>query len=135
MSTSSSKWAARSTATNITIYYFKIPGRATTGSPSSSSAGKPTASAIGARIKVVTEGPQPRSIHRLVSSGSSFGANALQQTIGLAGATSAATLEISWPASHTTQVFHGVAADQAISITEFDGHYRHLDWQALPQPH
>ena len=95
---------------------------------------KTNRAAIGARIKLVTRGPQPRSIHRLVSSGSSFGANALQQTIGLAGATSAATLEITWPASHTTQVFHGIAADQAISITEFDDHYRCLPWNALRQP-
>jgi hypothetical protein len=95
---------------------------------------KTNRSAIGARIKVVIDGPQPRSIHRLVSSGSSFGANALQQTIGLADAKSVATLEITWPASHTTQVFHGVAADQAITINEFDESYRRLDWKALPQP-
>ena len=38
---------------------------------------KTNRAAIGARIKVVTDGPQPRSIYRLVSSGSSFGANAL----------------------------------------------------------
>jgi FG-GAP-like repeat/ASPIC and UnbV len=96
---------------------------------------KTNRSAIGARIKVVTDEPQPRSIHRLVSSGSSFGANALQQTVGLAGATRVATLEIYWPASHTTQVFRGVAADQAISITEFDPTYRRLEWKPLPQPH
>ncbi len=96
---------------------------------------KTNRAAIGARIKVVTDGPQPRSIFRLVSSGSSFGANALQQTIGLAGAEGAATLEITWPASHTTQVFHGVAADQAISITEFDDHIRPLGWTGLLEPH
>jgi hypothetical protein len=95
---------------------------------------KTNRSAIGARIKVVIEGPEARSIFRLVSSGSSFGANALQQTIGLADAKSVATLEITWPASHTTQVFRGVAADQAIAITEFDDHYRRLEWTALPQP-
>ncbi len=95
---------------------------------------KSNRSAIGARIKVVIDGPQPRSIHRLVSSGSSFGANALQQTIGLADATTVATLEITWPASHTTQVFHGIAADQAIKINEFDSTYSRLDWKALPQP-
>ena len=95
---------------------------------------KTNRSAIGARIKVLIEEPQPRAIHRLVSSGSSFGANALQQTIGLAGAKSVATLEVYWPASHTTQVFHGVAADQAISITEFDLAFRRLDWKPLPEP-
>jgi hypothetical protein len=95
---------------------------------------KTNRSAIGARIKVVTDGSQPRSIHRLVSSGSSFGANALQQTMGLADAKSVATLEITWPTSHTTQVFHGVAADQAITINEFDASYGRLDWKPLPQP-
>ena len=45
-----------------------------------------------------------------------------------------ATLEIHWPTSQTTQVFHGIAADQAIEITEFDASYRRLDWKALPQP-
>ncbi len=96
---------------------------------------KTNRSAIGARIKVVTEGPQSRSIHRLVSSGSSFGANALQQTIGLADAKRVATLEVYWPTSRTTQVFREVSADQAISITEFDGNYRRLEWKPLPQPH
>ena len=96
---------------------------------------KTNRSAFGARIKAVIEEPQPRAIHRLVSSGSSFGANALQQTIGLAGAKSVATLEIYWPVSRTTQVFHGIAADQAISITEFDQEYRRLDWKPIPQPH
>jgi hypothetical protein len=58
----------------------------------------------------------------------------LQQTIGLADAKNVATLEIYWPASHTTQVFHDVAADQAILINEFDADYHRLDWKPLPQP-
>jgi hypothetical protein len=95
---------------------------------------KTNRAAIGARIKVVTEGGPPRSLHRLVSSGSSFGANPLQQTIGLADARSVSTLEIQWPASHTTQVFHGVAADQAIEITEFAASYSRLPWKEIPQP-
>ena len=45
---------------------------------------KTNRAAIGARIKVVTSGEKPLTIHRHVSSGSSFGANPLQQTIGLA---------------------------------------------------
>ena len=47
---------------------------------------KTNRAAIGARIKVVTAGETPLTIHRHVSSGSSFGANPLQQTIGLAKA-------------------------------------------------
>ena len=44
---------------------------------------KTNRAAIGARIKVVTGGERPLTIHRHVSSGSSFGANPLEQTIGL----------------------------------------------------
>ena len=47
---------------------------------------KTNRAAIGARIKVVTAGEKPLTVHRHVSSGSSFGANPLQQTIGLAKA-------------------------------------------------
>ena len=91
--------------------------------------------AIGARIKVVTAGESPLTVHRHISSGSSFGANPMQQTVGLAGATRIATLEIHWPASGTTQVFHDLAADQAIEVTEFQEVYRPLDWQPIrPAP-
>jgi hypothetical protein len=88
--------------------------------------------AIGARIKVVTSGEEPLTVHRHVSSGSSFGANPLQQTIGLARADGIATLEIQWPTSGTTQVFRDLAVDQAIEITEFAEDYQVLDWKAIP---
>jgi hypothetical protein len=87
--------------------------------------------AIGARIKVVTGGNDPLTVYRHVSSGSSFGASPLQQTIGLAQAGSIASLEIHWPASGSTQVFPDLAVDQAIEITEFDDHYRKLDWRPI----
>ncbi|HEV3118234.1 MAG TPA: CRTAC1 family protein, partial [Gemmataceae bacterium] len=88
--------------------------------------------AIGARIKVVTAGAAPSTIHRLVSSGSSFGANPLQQTIGLGQAAQVASLEITWPTSRTTQVFYDVPVDQAIEITEFAAAYRPLHWTKVP---
>ncbi len=78
---------------------------------------------IGARIKVVTAGEDPLTVYRHVSSGSSFGANSLQQKIGLANADKIAVLEIYWPTSGTTQVFRDIAADQAIEITEFEKDY------------
>jgi hypothetical protein len=90
--------------------------------------------AIGARIKVVTAAVRPLTVHRVVSSGSSFGGNPLQQTIGLAKAKSVATLEIRWPTSRTTQVFRNVAVNQAIEITEFAKHYRKLNWTRVPVP-
>jgi hypothetical protein len=95
---------------------------------------KTNRSAIGARIKVVTAGSNPLTVHRHVSSGSSFGGNPLQQHIGLGKADSVATIEIQWPTSGTTQVFHDVKATQAIEITEFAKEYRKLDWTPIPAP-
>ena len=74
-------------------------------------------------------------MHRHVSSGSSFGANPLQQTIGLGQAKSVATLEIYWPTSKTTQVFHNIDINQAIEITEFASEVRPLNWTPIPVPH
>jgi hypothetical protein len=93
--------------------------------------------AIGARIKVVTAGSgmaQPLTVYRHVSSGASFGANPLQQTIGVGKASRVATLEVHWPTSRTTQVFHDVAANQAIEVTEFAHAYRKLNWTRVPLP-
>ncbi|HTU93653.1 MAG TPA: ASPIC/UnbV domain-containing protein, partial [Gemmataceae bacterium] len=90
--------------------------------------------AIGARIKVVTAGDTPLTVHRHVSSGSSFGANPLQQTIGLGRANRIALLEIHWPTSDTTQVFRDVAVNQAIEVTEFAPDYRKLDWKPIALP-
>ena len=95
---------------------------------------KTNRAAIGARIKVATAGENPLTVHRHVSNGSSFGANPLQQHIGLGKASSVATIEIFWPTSGTTQVFHDVAANQAIEITEFAKEFRKLDWTPIPVP-
>jgi hypothetical protein len=90
--------------------------------------------AIGARIKVVTSGPSSQTIHRHVSSGSSFGANPLEQTIGLGKAERISTLEIHWPTSGTTQVFRDVAVNQAIEVTEFASQYRQLKCKPIALP-
>jgi hypothetical protein len=95
---------------------------------------KTNRAAIGARIKVVTAGEKPLTVHRHVSSGSSFGASPLQQTIGLAKAERVALLEVHWPTSGTTQVFRDIAADQAIEVTEFAADYRPLSWKPIPLP-
>jgi hypothetical protein len=94
---------------------------------------KTNRSAIGARIRIDTVGGEEEmTIHRHVSTGSSFGGNALQQTIGLGKASALARVEITWPASRTTQVFENVAVDQAIEITESEADYRPLGWKPLP---
>jgi hypothetical protein len=95
---------------------------------------KTNRAAIGARIKVVTAGDHPLTVHRHVSSGSSWGANPLQQTIGLAKAERVAIVEVHWPTSGTTQTFRDIPADQAIQVVEFAKDYRKLDWKPIPAP-
>lgn len=90
--------------------------------------------AIGARIKVTTSGENPLTVHRMVSSGSSFGANPLQQTIGLGKATGTVTLEITWPTSKTTQVFENVELDQFLEVTEFAKDYKKQNRPRIPVP-
>jgi hypothetical protein len=95
---------------------------------------KTNRAAIGARIKVITAGREPLTVYRHVSSGSSFGANPLEQTIGLAQAERVASLEVHWPASGTTQIFRDLDVDQAVEITEFAEDYRKLDWSPIAVP-
>jgi hypothetical protein len=95
---------------------------------------KTNRAAVGARLKAVTAGATPLTVHRHVSSGSSFGANPLQQTLGLGKADRVAVLEIHWPTSGTTQVFRDVAVNQAVEITEFATEYRKLAWKPVPAP-
>jgi hypothetical protein len=95
---------------------------------------KTNRAAIGARIKVVTAGKTPLTVYRHVASGSSFGANPLQQTIGLGKAAGRVRVEVWWPTSRTTQVFEDVPVNQAIEITEFAPTYRPLHWTPVPLP-
>ncbi len=93
---------------------------------------KSNRAAIGARIKVTLSSGQ--TIYRHITSGSSFGGNPLQQTIGLGAADRIATLEIHWPTSGTTQVFRDVPINQAIEVVEFEKTYRKLNWPLLRSP-
>lgn len=86
---------------------------------------------VGARIKVVTAGPNPMTIYRTVSPGSSFGANPLQQTIGLGKGEKVAELEVYWPKTKAAQVFKEIAVNQAIEVTENSADYRKLDWTQI----
>jgi tetratricopeptide (TPR) repeat protein len=95
---------------------------------------KTNRAAIGARIKIVTAGEKPLVVHRHISSGSSFGANPLEQTIGVGKADRIATLEIHWPTSRSTQVFHDISVNQYLEITEFSDSYRTLNFKPIPLP-
>ncbi|HUQ92770.1 MAG TPA: FG-GAP-like repeat-containing protein [Bryobacteraceae bacterium] len=83
---------------------------------------KTNRAAIGARIKVVlTNG---REIHRVVTTGTSFGTSSLRQHIGLGKEGSIQTMEIYWPSSRTTQLFQNLQPNQSIGITEFAKTFR-----------
>ncbi|MEE2778437.1 MAG: CRTAC1 family protein [Acidobacteriota bacterium] len=76
--------------------------------------------AIGARLKmdVIERGGRRRSIHRRVSSGGSFGANALHQTLGIGRAVKIESLEVYWPTSDRTDRYEAVEANRSYRIVE-----------------
>jgi hypothetical protein len=76
--------------------------------------------AIGARVRVITRGPDgiASTIHRTVGSGGSFGASPLQLQVGLGDATGPVTIEVDWPGSGHTSRYPSVASDQAYRIVE-----------------
>jgi hypothetical protein len=89
---------------------------------------------IGSRIKVLPAGEGARPIFRWVTSGSSFGANPLEQHIGIGKPDGIAALEVYWPAGKTTQVFRDLEADQAVEITEGQATLRRLPSRRVPAP-
>jgi hypothetical protein len=74
---------------------------------------------VGARIRIVIhEDGVAREIHRVVSTGGSFGGNPLRQAIGLGRAERIDRLEVYWPASDTRQTFGDLPVDRSIEVTE-----------------
>ena len=87
--------------------------------------------AIGARLRVeIVEESKRRSIYRHVSSGGSFGANPLRQTIGI-GKSRIVTLEVFWPTTNLTEAFDGIAVNQAIRIVEGESQWTPLKLNRL----
>ena len=82
----------------------------------------------------MTVGEQPLTVYRYVTSGSSFGANPLEQHIGLGKADRVAALEIYWPTTRTTQVFRDVPVSQAIEISEFEPEIKKRPWKRIELP-
>ncbi len=100
--------------------------------------------AFGAEITltVTDDGEPPRTIFRIVGDSSSFGANPMEQHIGLGHHAALQAIDIFWPTSRTRQHFTGVAVDQYLEITEAASTYRRLDRPFLqptppptPKPH
>jgi tetratricopeptide (TPR) repeat protein len=90
---------------------------------------KSNRAAIGAHIEVTVEGENRtrRSIYRTVGSGGSFGANPMEQHIGLGKSARILSLEVGWPASHTRQSFSGVEKNQFIEVREFAPDFSRLE--------
>jgi tetratricopeptide (TPR) repeat protein len=89
---------------------------------------KSNRAAIGAQIKVTVQdrGQVERSIYKTVGSGGSFGANPMEQHIGLGKSAKISSVEIWWPVSNTRQKFSGVAVNQFIEVKEFAKEYVRL---------
>ncbi len=71
----------------------------------------------------------PRFIYRTVGQSSSFGANPMEQNIGLGHDARGVTLDVWWPATGTRQHFAGVAKNQYLEIKEFATNYTRLERQ------
>ena len=75
--------------------------------------------AIGARVHVRARGPEgERSIHRVVGSGGSFGANSLRLEVGLGEASEIPFVEIRWPGSSSTQRIGPLAVDRFYRVRQ-----------------
>ena len=75
--------------------------------------------AIMGRIRVdIIEDGEPRTVYALVSSGGSFGANSLQQEIGLGQAERIEGLAVWWPGEPTWQDYPAVDLDIQIEIEQ-----------------
>jgi len=113
---------------------FQNPGQANNWISLKLVGSKSNRAAFGARIKVVAGGSHPLTVHRHVSTGSSFGANPLEQHIGLGKADRVARIEVFWPASGTTQVFENIPANRHLVITESEKDYKTRTFQPIPLP-
>ena len=75
--------------------------------------------AIGARVHLALTTPGgPRSIHRVVSSGGSFGGNSYQLEIGLGDALHIDRIEVHWPTSRRTQNLTAIEMDRVYQLRE-----------------
>lgn len=80
-------------------------------------------SAIGAKIKITLDQGN-RHIYRSINTGGSFGANSLQQHIGIGLITIIDEVEIFWPTSNIRQTFRNLKPNQSIQITEGEKSYK-----------
>jgi hypothetical protein len=92
-------------------------------------------SAVGARIAVTVRTPNgTRTIHRVVSTGGSFGSSTVQQEIGLGDAISIESLRIHWPTSGTSTTIDGVPLDAIVRVHEDQESFERITPVAAPLP-
>jgi tetratricopeptide (TPR) repeat protein len=90
--------------------------------------------AVGAQIKVIVKdgNEPPRSIYRVVGQTSSFGGNPMEQHIGLGHDAHVISVDVSWPATKTSQHFTDIPKNQYVEIHEFASSYVLLKRQPIP---
>lgn len=77
--------------------------------------------AIGARVRVTVETPNgPRTMHRVVGTGGSFGSTTLRQEIGLGAASRISSVEVTWPSTGKTDRLEGLELRRVYRISEGD---------------
>lgn len=80
---------------------------------------KTNRSAMGARLKIsVMENGKERFIYRTVNTGGSFGANPLEQHIGIGSAKTVKQVQVYWPVTKKYQTVDNIAANKRIRIVE-----------------
>lgn len=80
---------------------------------------------VGARLRLVLDdGSAERIIYRTVSSGGSFGANPLEQQIGLGKASVIKELTIQWPGSGATQIVRNIPSGALVRVREGEAGFR-----------
>jgi hypothetical protein len=92
---------------------------------------------IGARITITVDSAgddgvrSTHAVYRTVGNSGSFGANPMEQHIGLGRAATIQSVEIWWPASGTRQKLPAVAANQFIEVKEGAAGYTTLNRKAV----
>jgi hypothetical protein len=94
---------------------------------------KANTAAIGARVAVsVQENGQERMIHRLVSSGASFGGNSLELEVGLRKAAKVNHVTVRWPCKECPEErFEGFAINQAYHLVQNSKKPQLLEYTAV----
>ncbi|HKI20895.1 MAG TPA: CRTAC1 family protein [Isosphaeraceae bacterium] len=92
--------------------------------------------ALGAKLRVDLKQPDgtTRSIYRTIGASSNYSGSSLVQLIGLGDAASIAAVEVSWPASRTTQTFRDFKPDSFVEITEGADAPHLIEQPRLPSP-